>query len=73
MPIYEFQCSECEHHFDKIMGLNDPKPRKCPECGKLKVTRVIFPSDSPPVLHMRYSNAHPRHMRGQRGRKKTVR
>lgn len=67
MPIYEFKCSACDADtFEKVMGLNDPMPRKCPECGKLKVKKVVYPS-RPAVVHMRYSNMHPRHMRGQRG------
>jgi len=64
MPIYEFKCDACEHGFELMMGLHDPKPRKCPECGKLKVKHLI-PS-RPAVLHMRYSPMHPRAMRGQR-------
>ncbi len=67
MPIYEYQCKSCRHNFELLQGLRDPQPRKCPECGELKVQRVPFGS-SPPVLHMRYSLCHPRHMRGQRGR-----
>ena len=66
MPIYEFKCKACEHEFELLLGLKEPKPRKCPECGKLKVGKILISSTSPPVLHMRYSNAHPRHMRGQR-------
>jgi putative FmdB family regulatory protein len=65
MPMYEFKCSDCGHEFEKLMGVNDPKPRKCPSCGKLSVKKILFGSN-PPVLHMRYSNCHPRHMRGQR-------
>ena len=65
MPMYEFKCEACEHEFEVLMGANDPKPRKCPECGRLKVKKILFGSH-PAVLHMRYSNCHPRHMRGQR-------
>jgi len=65
MPIYEFKCEACGHQFDKRMGIDDPKPRRCPECGELRVKKKVFPS-SPAVLHMRYSPMHPRHLRGQR-------
>ncbi len=65
MPIYEFKCEACEHGFELIIGVNAPGPRKCPECGKLRVKKVLFGS-RPPVLHMRYSPMHPRAMRGQR-------
>ncbi len=65
MPIYEFKCEACEHEFEKLMGVADPRPRKCPECGELKVRKRLFPT-RPPALHMRYSFMSPRHMRGQR-------
>jgi len=64
MPFYDYQCSTCEHKFELLQGLNDPQPRKCPECGELKVKRMI--SSKPAVLHIRYSPMHPRHMRGQK-------
>jgi putative FmdB family regulatory protein len=66
MPIYEFDCKACGHEFEKRMGFDDPRPRKCPKCGKLQVEKRVFPS-VPAVLHMRYSPMHPRAMRGQRG------
>jgi putative FmdB family regulatory protein len=68
MPIYEFQCGACEHEFEVVMGVKDPKPRKCPECGKLKVKQKVIPTNAP-ALHMRYSPMHPRAMRGQCQRK----
>ncbi len=63
MPIYEYGC-QCGHIFEKVHGVNDPQPRKCPECCALKLRR-LFPS-KPATLHIRYSPMHPRHMRGQR-------
>jgi len=66
MPIYEYGCTECDHTFEEVRGARDPQPRKCPECGKLKLKRVLF--SRPAILHIRYSPMHPRHMRGQRTR-----
>ena len=65
MPMYEFKCEACDHEFEQLLEVDGPRPRKCPECGELKVKKRLFPS-APPALHMRYSNMHPRHMRGQR-------
>ena len=33
MPIYEYECTECDHRFDKLvkMGAEDPP---CGECAK---------------------------------------
>ncbi len=30
MPIYEYECSECGVHFDKLQHFGDPKPESCP-------------------------------------------
>lgn len=32
MPIYEYQCSACEHEFELIQKFSDPLVTECPEC-----------------------------------------
>lgn len=41
MPTYDYQCDACDHTFEVFQGINDPKKRKCPECGKLKLRRLL--------------------------------
>ncbi len=41
MPTYDYQCDNCDHKFELFQGINDSKKRKCPECGKLKLRRLI--------------------------------
>lgn len=41
MPIYEYQCEHCDHQFDTLQKLSDKPLRKCPECGKLKLTKLV--------------------------------
>ena len=41
MPTYDYQCDQCDHKFELFQGINDAKKRKCPECGKLKLRRLI--------------------------------
>jgi putative FmdB family regulatory protein len=41
MPIYEYQCPECGHKFERLQKFNDPAPDKCPECGHERVERSI--------------------------------
>ena len=41
MPTYEYECDACGHAFELFQGMNDPVKRKCPECGKLKLVRLI--------------------------------
>lgn len=41
MPTYDYKCNACDHEFEKLQGINDGALRKCPECGKLKLKRLI--------------------------------
>jgi len=41
MPIYEYQCEKCEHQFDALQKLSDKPLKKCPECGKMALTKLI--------------------------------
>jgi putative FmdB family regulatory protein len=40
MPLYEYECSACHRHTEKIQKFSDPEITECPHCaGPLK--RVI--------------------------------
>jgi putative FmdB family regulatory protein len=41
MPIYEYQCQECDHKFEKLQKFDDPAPAECPSCGKNSLQRVL--------------------------------
>lgn len=41
MPTYDYVCDACEHQFELFQGIKDPVKRKCPECGKSKLRRLI--------------------------------
>lgn len=41
MPIYEYQCSGCNHHFDMIQKMNDLPLTTCPQCAEDKVIRLV--------------------------------
>jgi len=41
MPIYEFQCAQCGHRFDRLQKLSDPDPADCPRCGAPQVSRLL--------------------------------
>ena len=40
MPIYEYECSLCHHHFEKRQSFNDEPLEDCPLC-RGRVRRVI--------------------------------
>lgn len=44
MPLYDYQCQECKHHFEaqrKIAEMEAPCADPCPECGKPAVQKII--------------------------------
>jgi putative FmdB family regulatory protein len=41
MPIYEYQCSACDHEFEREQRISEDPIKKCPACGKLKAKRLI--------------------------------
>ena len=43
MPTYDYQCDACDHTFELFQSITAATERKCPECGKLKLRRLIGP------------------------------
>jgi putative FmdB family regulatory protein len=41
MPTYDYQCDACGHTFELFQGINEPKKKKCPACGKPKLRRLL--------------------------------
>jgi putative FmdB family regulatory protein len=41
MPTYEYRCTACDHQFEIFQQMSDAVKRKCPECGKNKLERLI--------------------------------
>ena len=41
MPTYEYLCEACGHEFELFQAMSASVKRKCPECGKLKLKRLI--------------------------------
>jgi|SRR5271157_143470 len=33
MPLYEYECKQCGHRFEKIQKYSDKMVKKCPDCG----------------------------------------
>jgi putative FmdB family regulatory protein len=40
VPLYEYQCKQCAHRFEKIQSFSAPEEKVCPECGG-EVERLI--------------------------------
>lgn len=41
MPTYEYKCEACGHQFEKFQSITASAIKKCPECGKNKVKRLL--------------------------------
>jgi len=41
MPTYEYVCRACDHEFEEFQSITAKRLRKCPECGKPKLERLI--------------------------------
>ena len=41
MPTYEYACEKCGHKFEEFQSITANSLRKCPECGKMALKRLI--------------------------------
>jgi putative FmdB family regulatory protein len=41
MPTYEYRCAACKHEFEQFQSIMAEPLRKCPQCGKLKLQRLM--------------------------------
>ena len=42
MPLYEYECSDCETRFDALRGMSEADdPIDCPQCGSHDTRRMI--------------------------------
>ncbi|MCL5272020.1 MAG: zinc ribbon domain-containing protein [Gammaproteobacteria bacterium] len=41
MPIYEYQCTSCHHHFDLMQKYSDEPAKQCPKCFENTVIKLV--------------------------------
>jgi putative FmdB family regulatory protein len=49
MPFYEYQCARCSHHLEAMQKISASPLKKCPECGKATLKRLM----SAPVFRLK--------------------
>lgn len=49
MPFYEYQCKNCGHELEAMQKVSDAPLKKCPDCGKSQLTRLM----SAPVFRLK--------------------
>lgn len=41
MPIYEYQCRQCQHRLEKLQRMSDAPLVTCPECGQDALKKLV--------------------------------
>ena len=41
MPTYDYRCNACGHEFEEFQMMSEAELKKCPECKKNKLERLI--------------------------------
>lgn len=41
MPTYQYECDACGHELEVFQSITGKKLRKCPECNRLSLKRLI--------------------------------
>src|SRR5579862_3425563 len=49
MPFYEYQCKNCGHELEAMQKVSDAPLKKCPDCGKSQLQRLM----SAPVFRLK--------------------
>jgi putative FmdB family regulatory protein len=49
MPFYEYQCANCGHSLEAMQKVSDPALKKCPQCGKPQLQKLM----SAPVFRLK--------------------
>ena len=51
MPFYEYECQQCGHRAEVLQKIGDKPLKKCPDCGKNKLKKLV----SAPVFRLKGS------------------
>jgi putative FmdB family regulatory protein len=43
MPVYAYRCESCGVQFERHQSFSDPELKRCPECNKNTLRKVIGP------------------------------
>jgi putative FmdB family regulatory protein len=68
MPIYEYQCQGCGHHLEALQKINDAPLKKCPDCGRPRLKRLL----SAPMFLLKGSGWYETDFKSDKERKKNL-
>src|ERR1700681_3215481 len=62
MPFDEYQCKSCGHDLEAMQNSSDPPLKKCPQCGKSQLQRLM----SAPVFRLKGGGWYENDFKGDR-------
>jgi putative FmdB family regulatory protein len=68
MPFYEYQCKSCGHTLEAMQKINESPLKKCPDCGKSQLTRLM----SAPVFRLKGGGWYETDFKGDQDNKKNL-
>lgn len=68
MPFYEYQCQACGAQTEVLQKISDAPLRKCPDCGKSKLVKLV----SAPVFRLKGGGWYETDFKGDGDRKRNL-
>ena len=68
MPFYEYQCQACGAQTEVLQKISDAPLRKCPDCGKSKLVKLV----SAPVFRLKGGGWYETDFKGEGDRKRNL-
>jgi len=68
MPFYEYQCEKCGHHLEVMQKVSDSPLKKCPECAKPALKRLM----SAPVFRLKGSGWYETDFKSEQDKKRNL-
>ncbi len=68
MPFYEYECQGCGHHLEAMQKISDAPLKKCPDCGKPRLRRLV----SAPVFRLKGSGWYETDFKGDKDPKRNL-
>jgi putative FmdB family regulatory protein len=68
MPFYEYECPHCGHHEEALQKVTDKPLKKCPNCGKNGLRKLM----SAPVFRLKGSGWYETDFKGDKDKQRNL-
>jgi len=68
MPFYEYECASCGHHLEAMQKISDGPLKKCPECSRNTLKRLM----SAPVFRLKGGGWYETDFKGEKDNKRNL-